>query len=191
MLVGEEVPSTKDDGTERLRDAQDARDWQEAVKHLLVQEIDARAGAKADELKDVFATVHSSIDLFRNNADLIPRTKQFDAELANEFATLVKDYELRSDGKLIGYSVPVQPMINQLRSQIASRRTAAAAGGRPPAAAAPSAQQQKVAEQPRTPQGQWTGPQGGISSKAGSSSDGDEGAAGIMEAFFRQNGMTI
>lgn len=203
LLVGQQVQSLTGEGKETLRDAQDAKDWQDAVKHLLAQEVEARTAAKVDELREVFTTVHASIDLFRNNVDLIPGTKQFDPELAREFTTLAKDYELRSGGKLVGYSVPVQPMINQLRAQLAARRAAAATP--PAAAAAPSPASQRAAEQPRTPQGQWTtsqgsapaggaaeGPQAGLMSKAGQASDGDDGvAAGLMEAFFRQNGITI
>lgn len=186
-LVGQEVQSLSGSGKERLRDAADAREWQEAVKHLLVAEVESRAGARAEEYREVFSTVHSSIDLFRNNVDLIPGTKQFNRELANEFAALAKDYELRSNDKLIGYSVPVQPMINQLRTQLASRKAAATA----PAPAAASPQQQRAAEQPRTPQGRWDGPQAGLSSKAGQSGQTDDVAAGLMDAFYRQNGITI
>lgn len=197
MLVGERVPSLKGDGEETLRDAQDARDWQEAVKHLLVQEVESRAETRAESLREVFNTVHASIDLFRNNVDLIPGTKQFDKELADQFAAVAKEYELRSGDKLVGYSVPVQPLINQLRQQLAAKRAAAAS---PPAAAAPaqaagaaqpSAAQQRAAEQPRTPTGQWTGPQAGVTSKAGQSSDDDNEAQGLYEAFLRQNGITI
>lgn len=186
LLVGQQVPSLKGSGMETLRDAADARDWQDAVKHLLAEDVSARAETKAGELKDVFTTVHSSIDLFRNNVDLIPGTKQFDKELANEFAALAKEYEARSNGKLIGYSVPVQPMINQLRSRLATSRAAA-----PAAPAAPSPAQQRAAEQPRTPAGQWDAPQAGISSKAGQSGDGDDVAGQLYGAFLRQNGITI
>lgn len=183
MLVGQTVQSLSGAGKEVLRDAADAKDWQDAVKHLLAQEIESRVTAKADELQDVFSTVHASIDLFRNNPDLIPGTKQFDPELAKQFAALAKAYELKSNDKLIGYSVPVQPMINQLRAQLSASRSAPAAP-----AAAPSPQQQRVADQPRTETGQWTGPQAGITSKAGSTVEGDDEAAGLLATFARQNG---
>lgn len=187
LLVGQEVESLTGQGREKLRDTADAKDWQDAVKRLLAQEVESRALAKADELKDVFTTVHSSIDLFRNNVDLIPGTKQFDKQLADQFAALAKEYELRSDGKLIGYSVPVQPMINQLRSQLAAQKAATAS-----AAAAATSKQQQAAQQPRTATGQFDGPQAGITSKAGQSSSGsDDVAAGLMEAFYRQNGFSI
>lgn len=184
MLVGQEVPSPSGEGMERLRDSADARDWQDAIKHLLKDTVVARAEQRATEAQDTFATIHSSIDLFRANPDLVPGTKQFDRQLADEFVALAKAYELRVDGKLTGYSVPVQPLIAQLRTQIQARRAAT------PAAPSPAAQ--RAAEQPRTPTGQWDAPQAGIGSKAGrSGAAGDDIAGGVMDAFFRQNGMTI
>ena len=39
QLVGAEVQAVGREGMERLRDAADARDWQEAVKHELAAEI--------------------------------------------------------------------------------------------------------------------------------------------------------
>ena len=185
-LVGQEVQSLTGQGKERLRDTADAREWQEAVKELLADDMDSRVATKREELKDVFASVHSSIDLFRNNVDLVPGSKQFDKELADQFITVVKDYEQRSNGKLIGWSLPVQPLVNQLRNVLAAKRAT------PPTPPAPSAHQQRAAEQARNPIGQWAGPQSGITSKAGQSSDGSENPAnGIMEAFFRQNGIRI
>lgn len=182
--MGQEVPSLKGEGMERLKDSADARDWQEAVKQQLAAEVQSRVTARGEEFRDTFETIHSSIDLFRNNHDLIPYTKQFNKELADRFAGLAKDYELRSNGKLVGYSVPVQPLINQLRTQLASQAKPAAAP------AQPSARQQQAATQARQEDGRWDGPQAGIGSKAGRSGNAtDDPAAGLMEAFMRQNGM--
>lgn len=189
LLIGTEVPSVKGEGMERLRDAADAADWQDAMKHLLLDEVNSRTAVKQEELSDIFATVHGSIDLFRNNADLIPGTKQFDRELADQFAALAKDYELRNEGKLVGYSVPVQPLINQVRSQLVASRAAKAA---PAPAATPSPRAAQAAAQPRTETGQFDSPQAGFTSKAGTSAAaGTNPADGIMDAFFRQNGITI
>lgn len=190
LLIGQEVPKADgSEGFERLRDAADAQSWQEAIKHQLAAEVRSRTEARVEDMRGTFEVVHASIDLFRNNADLIPGSRQFDRELADQFATMAKDYELRSDGKLVGYSVPVQPLINQIRSQLAASRAKPAA---PAAPAAPSPQQQRAAEQPRTPLGQFDGPQAGITSKAGSSAgSGDDIAQGVMDAFLRQNGITI
>ena len=191
-LVGQQVPALDGEGSITLRDSADAQAWQEAVKEILFEEVAAKAEEKKSELRDIFDTVHSSIDLFRNNPDLIPRTKQFDAELAEQAVDLLKPYELRANDKLIGYSVPVQPMINQLRQRLAKDRAASGAPktGAPAPAAAPSPRQQQVVNQPRNDTGQWA-PQGGIPSKAGSSAAVDDSATGLMDAFFRQNGMRI
>ncbi len=190
QMIGMEVPRVDgQEGWETLRDASDAANWQGAAKHLLVQEVQGRVSAKQDEMRETFATIHSSIDLFRNNSDLIPGTQQFDRELADQFASMAKEYELRSNGKLVGYAVPVQPIINQLRTQLTAQRSAAAA---PAAPAAPTAQQQRAAEQPRTPVGTFAGPQAAITSKAGQSADpGDDAAQGVLNAFLRQNGVTL
>lgn len=190
-LVGVEVPNVVTGKMEVLRDAADAESWQSAVKRLLVQDVKARASAKADDLRGTFETVHASIDLFRNNVDLIPGTKQFDGELAKQFVEMAKDYELRADGKLVGYSVPVQPIINQLRARLASSRAAAPAAAQS-AQAAPTAQQQRAAEQARNPIGQFDGPQAGITSRAGSSGGGsDSEAAALLGAFAQQNGFVL
>lgn len=189
-LVGQEVPSTTGPGMERLRDSEDAKDWQDAMRALLVSEAESRVEASRDGAREVFSTVHSSIALFQNNTDLIPGTKQFDRELADAFATAVSDYQVRADGKLVGYSVPVQPIINAIRQQLAGRR--AAAPSAPAAAALATAQQQRAAEQARTEAGRFTGPQAGIRSQAGQSApEGTDDAAGLLGAFARQNGFVI
>ena len=181
LLVGTEVPSLTGPGTETLRDSADARDWQEAVKQLLLEEVTSRVETRKDGMRDVFTTVHASIDLFRNNTDLIPRTKEFNQPLADAVAEQVKDYELRSGGKLIGYSVPIQPIINAVRAQLAAQQAAV-----PVVPAAPVVQQQRDA------QGRWDAPQAGLSSKAGQSAGaGGDDAGGVMDAFYRQNGLKI
>ena len=146
---------------EVLRDSADAKEWQEAVKTILSKEIQQRADVRGEELNTTFETIHASVDLFKNNPDLIPGTKQFNRGLADSFTKLVKDYEVRNDaGKLIGYAVPVQPLINSLRSQ--QKATAPAAASAPaPAASAPA------------PAAPAAAPQAGIRSNAGSAGGGD------------------
>ena len=162
MLVGQEVPSLVGEGMEVLRDSTDAKEWQEAVKTILSKEIQQRADVRGEELNTTFETIHASVDLFKNNPDLIPGTKQFNRGLADSFTKLVKDYEVRNDaGKLIGYAVPVQPLINSLRSQQKAVAPAAA-----PAAAKPVA----PAAAPAAPA---AAPQAGIRSNAGSAGGGD------------------
>lgn len=159
LLVGTKVPAIGKEGEETLKDTNDAREWQEAVKSILVEEVRDRAGRQMEESKDFLNTVHQSIELFQNNLDLIPGTKDFDTQLANKFATMAKPYELRVDGKLQGYSIPVQPIIDSIRADLtASRKTAAPAT--PPTPAAGAAPRKKA-----------DGPQGGIQSKAGSGAD--------------------
>lgn len=176
LLVGQEVPSLTGDGMERLRDSNDARDWQEAVKQLLLQEVESRVETRRSDSSSVFATVHSSIDLFKGNPDLIPGTKGFDRELADSVAKQLEPYAAKTNGKLIGYSVPVQPIVTAVRAQLVAQRSA-----KPAPAAAPQA---------RTPDGRWDGPQGGIRSKAGSSGSGGSGEGqGLLDAFARQNGV--
>jgi hypothetical protein len=176
LLVGQDVPAIGKEGMERLQSTQDAKDWQDAVKSLLVAEIQDRAGRQLEESRDFLQTVHGSIELFQNNHDLVPGTKDFDVELANEFAKFAAPYEVRVDEKLQGYSIPVQSIIDNLRTQLTSRRAQAtnapssAAGtqaGSPPAAAgggSPAAPAQSAPD----------GPQAAIPSKAGNSGEKED-----------------
>ena len=179
-LVGQEVPSMTGEGMEILRDSADAKDWQDAVKQVLVDEIKDRAGRLLENDRGTLETLHSSIELFQNNPDLVPGTKEFDPELAKELVQLVQPYEVRnSAGKLIGYSVPVQPLVGQLRTKLAASRAAAQAAPAP-SAQAPAGKAQaapgstsKAAPAP-APVAPADGPQAGISSKAGASADDAE-----------------
>jgi hypothetical protein len=154
------VPAIGKEGMETLRDSNDAKEWQEAVRGLLVAEIKETAEAKLEDARDFMETVHASIDLFKNNRDLIPGTKSFDRELADTFAGMMKPYEVRVEGKLQGYSIPVQPIIENLRGQLEARRKSA-----PPAAASPAV------SPPSQPRRQAEPPQAGIQSKAGSTGE--------------------
>jgi hypothetical protein len=177
-LVGKEVPSMVGEGMEILRDSADAKDWQDAAKQQLAAEVKARAERKSDEVKPMMQTLHASIALFQQNHDLIPNTRQFDRELADRFAAISKPYELRVEGKLNGFSIPVQPLVDAVRAQLTAERAAKAA---PPAPAAPAGQptpqQQRAAEQTRNDVGQFhnpDAPQAGIPSKAGMSGESAE-----------------
>jgi hypothetical protein len=175
-LVGEQVPRINGEGMETLRDSTDAKEWQEQVKQILVEEVRDRATRALEENSGFLDTIHSSIELFQNNTDLIPGTKDFDVELANRFATMATPYELRVEDKLQGYSIPVQPLIEQLRAQLVAERARSAdtprsadAGGA--AAAAPAAGAQ--ASPPAAPAAPDP-PQAGIPSKAGNSSETED-----------------
>jgi hypothetical protein len=159
LLVGAQVPAIGKEGMETLRSTEDAKEWQEAVKSLLVQEIRSTAQAKVEESREFLSTVHASIDLFKNNTDLIPGAKGFNRKLADQFAAMAKPYEVRADGKLQGYSIPVQPIIDNLRAQMKAAEPPAAP--QTPAAAAPAP--------PSAPP-----PQAGLTSKAGSSSERED-----------------
>jgi hypothetical protein len=74
---------------------------------------------------------------------------------------MAKPYEVRVEGKLQGYSIPVQPIIDQMRTLIKAR-TAAPAAPAPPPAAAP------------VPRATLEPPQAGIPAKAGSSSEKED-----------------
>lgn len=147
---------------ETLKNTEDAKEWQEAVKSLLVQEIKSKAEVKVEAAKPFIDTIHASIDLFKNNPDLIPGTRGFDRKLADAFATMVKPYEIRDekDSKLVGYSIPVQPIIDQLRAQ----QKAATPPAPAPAAPATPATLGKPADPP----------QAGIVSKAGNSTEKED-----------------
>nr|DAL38064.1 MAG TPA_asm: hypothetical protein [Caudoviricetes sp.] len=177
MLVGQEVPALQGEGMETLRDSEDAKEWQEAVKSLLSQEISDRSSRKQEELSSTFETLHASVDLFKNNSDLIPGTRQFDRELADQFAALVKDYEVRNDGgKLIGYAVPVQPLINNLRSQLSAQRASRKAAGASSPAAPAGASGSKATSRSKPAASVVDAPQAGIRSApggAGGASDND------------------
>jgi hypothetical protein len=168
LLVGTEVPRINGEGMEKLRDSGDAKEWQEAVKHILVEEVRDRASKAMEENSDFLTTIHGSIELFQNNADLVPGTKEFDVDLANRFSTLMEPYELRNDGKLQGYSIPVQPIVNQLRAQVAAERTKATtreSQGSPASGAGAST--------PSAPAAAADPPQAGVTSKAGSGASSD------------------
>ena len=182
-LVGKTVPKADgSEGTETLRDAQDARDWQEEIKKQLGREVSRRIEAARTDNAGMMEVLNNSVQLFQSNPDIVPNTKQFDKELANEFAALIKPFEVRNDGKLVGWKVDVKPMLTTLRQQLNARRAAAPAA--PSAPAAPTAQQQRAATQPRNERQQFAPnqdtPQAGITSSAGQSPEDGEG----LDALF-------
>ena len=196
-LVGKTVPKADgSEGEETLRDAQDARDWQEEIKKQLGREVTRRIELGRQESSGLMEVVNNSISLFQSNPDLVPNSKQFDKELATEFAALIKPFEVRNDkDKLIGWKVDVKPMLATLRQQVMARRSAAPAAPAAPAPqGTPTAQQQRAAGQPRTEQGKWTNPdapQAGITSSAGQNADDSDnldtlfGTLGFQPGTFR------
>ena len=164
-MVGTKVPAIGRDGEITLSSTQDAKDWQDAVKGILADEVTDRASRQFESQRGFLETTHAAVDLFKNNADLIPGARGFDKELADQFAALATPYEVREDGKLRGYSVPVQPIIEHLRKNLAAQRAAAPP---PPAAPAAPAARQTPARPAADP------PQAGIASKAGSGDQAED-----------------
>lgn len=170
MLTGQQVPRLDgSEGMETLRDAEHAKQWQEAAKHLLVEEVKDRTMRAVEENSETLDMIHSSIKLFQDNNDLVPGTKDFDKELADRFIAIAKPYEVREDGKLRGFGIPVQPLIDQLRTQLHSERSSSAAGAlntSTPVKAAPAA---STSGGSTTTSPVVDPPQAGITSKAGNS----------------------
>ena len=181
MLVGTQVPSLNggEGEMETLRDSADAKEWQEAVKDLLVEEVKSRVSAAREEYSGAGDQLVASVEIFTRNHDLIPHTKDFDLELATRFTRLAKPYENRVDGKLIGYTVPVQGLIDQVREQLAEERTArpATPAAAPPASPVntPSSVQAPAVPAPEPPQA-------GIPSSAGNSGGEAEDFSTLFKA---------
>ena len=175
-LVGKTVPRADgEEGEEQLRDAADARDWQDSIKKALANEVQRRVREGQAAQQGSMETIHNSIELLRGNPDILPGAKQFDRELADAFIELVSPYAIKNEaGKTQGWSIDVKPMLAAARAQVAKSRVAA------PAATGPSAAQQRAAGQPRNAQQQFTTPepvdrpQAGIQSQAGQAGDDGE-----------------
>lgn len=154
-LIGKELPAI--DGSDNkvtLRTSEEIKDWQEAVKVIMQRELEASIEAKRTESAEVLDVVHASIELFRDNPDIVPGSKSYNKALASRFIKLAEPYALKMNGKLTGFSIPMQGLLNQVRAQVKAE-AAAPAGTTPPAkkaAAAPGAK-----------------PQAGIPSTAGTS----------------------
>ncbi|QDP44865.1 hypothetical protein SEA_ARAXXI_46 [Microbacterium phage Araxxi] len=183
-LVGKTVPRADGaEGTETLRDAADAREWQDEIKKQLAREVQSRVQQGRDANRNTMEVLTNSIEVFRGNPDILPGAKQFDKELATRVADLVRPYAVKTaDDKMAGWSIDVRPLITSARQALAAERAAKPAA--PAKAAEPTAQQQRAAQQPRE-QGKFAGhpadaPQAGISSQAGQSGDDGEG----LDALF-------
>ncbi|QPL14201.1 hypothetical protein SEA_ATRAXI_47 [Microbacterium phage Atraxi] len=177
QMVGLELPSlregAKPDEKIKILDSQMARDWQETVTGLLEDEIADKVQQKTEEVRSMTSVIQESILLGQNNPDLIPGTAGFDKELAERFTKIAKAYEVKTAKGVIGYAVNVQPLINELRSGLATERGASTANKANEERAAQ--QRAKAAAQPRTEEGKFDQPQAGIQSKSGQSGKVEEG----------------
>ena len=187
-LVNTEVPSMTGEGMERLRDSNDAKDWQDAVKAQLLGEIQERGAQLQEEQGTNLRIMHGSIEMFQNNRDLVPGTRQFDKQLADNVMKFARPYMLRDDNnKLIGFSIPIQPLIEQEREVLAHSRKAAPPP--PTAQAAPGSSGKTGAAQ--TPAQKARQPQAGLRSKAGQSSEAENFDALFSTLGFGPGGIRI
>src|SRR5690606_33470630 len=168
LLVGEKVPSLKNKGeVEIIRDSQDAREWQETARGLLDAEVNSRLASRMQDAMPILSTLQDSILLFQSNPDLNPSKNTFDKELADRVMEIAKSYEHRVGGKLFGFHVNLQPIINSTREQLAKERGTQQGLSQ-------AQRQQQAASQTRNEQGQFTNPeapQAGIPSKAGATGE--------------------
>lgn len=168
-LVGKALPPI-DGSDERFvpSSVQEAQQYQEAVNSMLVRQMRGEIEAMRQADDEVISVVHDSITLFQNNPDLIPNSKSFNKPLADHVMKLVQPYALRLDGKLTGFSIDIQGIIDQARGQFK---------------AAPPAPTKKAAT------GRTTAPrpQGGLASKAGTSGAGDEDFTPMWNALGIDN----
>lgn len=156
-LIGQPLPPLSAEGDDVVfSTAAEVREWQEAVQTVIKRELDQRISTFAEEDSRTIEVVYNSIELFQNNHDLIPNSKGFNKQLADNVAQLLKPYELRMDGKLTGYSIDPQGIIDQARGQLS----------RQPAAPAPVKKAPAKKAAPR--------PQAGVRSKAGASGGQEE-----------------
>ena len=167
-LVGQSLPSidgSEDDVT--FRTAEEVAQWQGAVKAILTREMEASVVAKQAESDEILDVIHGSIQMFQANPDMVPGHSGYNKRLASEFAKLAEPYALRLNGKLTGYSIPVQGLIDRVRAQVN---------------AAPAA---KPAAKPAAPPA--AKPQAGLSSRAGASGSGGEDYAPMWKALGIDN----
>jgi hypothetical protein len=180
LMVGKTVPNLRGDGEVTLRDTTEAEQYQKALGRIIDGERQKLISQKHDQVRPIMSVVQESVLLFQNNKDLVPNTKEFDPELAEAFTRTARAYELRADGKLVGYHVNVQPLINELRTQLATRRGASSAQQ-----PQQTARQQQAAQQPRNDVGQFDAPQAAIPSKVADSGEADDS----YDAFWTTVGM--
>ena len=176
LLIGAEVPKVQGEGTEILADEADARSWQEAVKQVITQQVNQRTNAMLEDAKPSLSIVQDSLELFRRNRDLVPGTAEYNPALADQFVALTKSYQAEVNGKVVGWRVEVQPLLDHLRASLAT------------APATPTPRQEQVANQPRNEAGQFEAPQTGITSKSGLTGDG---GGENYDAFWAATGLQM
>jgi len=171
QMVGMEVPSVRPGAApeERIKllDSAMARQYQEDIGGMIEDQITDVASRQADSLRPMMSVIQDAIQMLDNNPDLIPGTKGFDPELQKRVIEVGKSYEVRANGKMMGYQVKMQPIINVIRNELAKERGTVGAQKQQQqqAAARSAAAAARAAEQPRRQGGQFDSPQVGITSK--------------------------
>lgn len=166
-LVGQELPAIDGtDGTVTFRTPEEVEQWQGAVRTILTRELEQAVIQRRQESDEILDVVHNSIQMFQANPDLVPGSKSYNKALASEFVRIAEPYALRMNGKLTGYSIPVQGLIDRVRAQVKAASAAPAAAPAKKAAAAPAAK-----------------PQAGIPSKAGAGGGQGEDYAPMWKAL--------
>lgn len=168
-LVNQELPTIDGtEGTVLFRTTQEVKDWQDAVKAILQREVRTYVAENRQEYDAVLNTVHDSIQLFQDNPDLIPNSPVFNKQLADEFIKIAEPYSLTLNGKLVGFSIPVQGIINQLRTDVRLKQYS----------------QKNTAPKKSV---KTSKPQGGIRSKAGASGADPEDFSPMWKALGIDN----
>lgn len=169
-----------------IRDGQQARDYIEGASKLIERGVEDLVGTKNRELQPLRSVIQESFLLFQNNPDIVEGSKTFDKELATRFASMAQSFAFIHNGQTIGYQGNVQPMLNELRTNLAKER--GASGERVNAAQRAEQQRQVAAQQQRQPNGQFQGqqPQAGIPSTQGMSAD--KGEDDDYGAFWQASG---
>ncbi|QKY80407.1 hypothetical protein SEA_PABST_49 [Microbacterium phage Pabst] len=186
-LVGQEVLSIRAgapaDEKVVLRTRADAAEYLQDLNGIVQKEINGITAERRDAARPIATVIQESFLLFENNPDLIPGTKGYDHELASRFAEIASTYEVKINGKVIGYQdINVQPLINSLRKDLEKQR---GANGVTAAQQRAEQQRQAAAAQERNTAGQFQGPQGGVLSKSGNQGD----AAEDFSAFWSASGV--
>lgn len=162
-LVNMTLPSLRSDAkpgdTERILDSAMARDYQEAMQKIFDREVEDVVNQRQQEVEPQLALLQRTYVMFQKNPDIVPGSKTFDKELADRFAKVAGSYTYKQNGKALGYSIDVQPLIDNIRDTLQAERKS-----KPDRS---ETQRQAVLNQPRQPNGQFDSPQQGLLSKPG------------------------
>lgn len=125
-LVGRTVPGLDSDEDITLASREEADRWQQGVRQELGYIVDGMTKEAQQKMQEQYQPLQHVVDLFRNNPDLVPGAPGFNKNLADLVAEHAKDYAVTNEeGKITGYKVPLQPLVNALRKVFAQPTTVA------------------------------------------------------------------